>query len=121
MGLTTFLNGRAPQRGLAWLALSDTGYILSLTTTSDSGGGASTVWAPSGTVSCRVDPLSGGGSRITGGAIDERSTHMVTAPSDTSVDVRNRISISGRGTFEVTAVRERTGQLTQVFEVLHLQ
>jgi hypothetical protein len=88
MGLTTFLNGRAPQRGLAWLALSDTGYILSLTTTSDSGGGASTVWAPSGTVSCRVDPLSGGGSRITGGAIDERSTHMVTAPSDTSVDVR---------------------------------
>jgi nucleoid DNA-binding protein len=46
---------------------------------------------------------------------------MVTAPSDTSVDVRNRISITGRGTFEVTAVRERTGQLTQVFEVLHLQ
>jgi hypothetical protein len=119
MGIATFLNGR-PTSGLSWLALSDTGFILSLTTVGDAGGGGSTTWSPSGTVSCRVDPM-GPNSRVTGGAIDERSTHSVTTPSDTSIDVRDRISISGRGTFEVTAVRTRTGQLTQVFEVLHLQ
>lgn len=120
MGIATFLNGRPSTRGLSWLALSDTGVVLSSIVVSDSGGGGSATWSPSGTVSCRVDPL-GSNSRITGGAIDERSTHLVTAPSDTTIDVANRIAITGRGTFEVTAVRSRTGQLTQVFEVLHLQ
>lgn len=121
MGISTFLNGRPPTRGLSWLALSDTGFVLSSTVVSDSGGGGSATWNTSGTLTCRVDPVSAANSRITGGAIDERSTHIVTAPSDTAVDVANRLAITGRGTFEVTAVRERTGQLTQVFEVLRLQ
>lgn len=120
MGIATFLNGRPPTRGLAWLALSDTAYILSLSTVSDGGGGGSATWGTAGTASCRIDPL-GSNSRITGGAIDERSTHLVTTPSDTTIDARDRISITGRGTFEVTAVRAHTGQLTQTFEVLHLQ
>lgn len=120
MGIATLLNGRPPTRGLIWLALSDSGSVLSLTAVSDGGGGGSVAWAAVGTINCRIDPL-GSNSRITGGAIDERSTHLVTAPVDTTIDARDRIAISGRGTFEVTATRERTGQLTQTFEVLHLQ
>ena len=120
MGLATFLNGHPGSRGLTWLALSDSAVIQTLTITDDGGGGGTAAWGASGTVPCRIDPL-GANSRITGGAIDERSTHLVTTPADTSVDVRNRITIANRGTYEVTAVRERTGQLTQVFEVLHLQ
>ena len=121
MPLSTFLNGRPPTRGLTWLALSDSATIIVGTVTSDSGGGATQAWAAIGSVDCRIDPLSGGRNGITGGAIDERSTHVVTVPADTTVSVANRVAIAGRGTFEVTAVRSRTDQLTQVFEVLSLQ
>jgi hypothetical protein len=121
MSLSTFLNGRTAVqlRGLAWLALSDSGNVLSATVTGDSGGGGTTTWTAGGTVPCRLDPLiRHGSSRETAGAINERSSHIVTLPAGTDVAVENRFAIVGRGTFEVTAVRERTASLTQVIEVV---
>lgn len=121
MGISTFLNGQHPTtlRGLQFLALSDTGNVLTLTATSDSGGGASMTWGTAGTISCRIDPINAfGNSRTTGGAIDERSTHVVTTPDGTTIDTSNRFLITGRGTFEVTAVRQRTDQFVQIFEVI---
>jgi hypothetical protein len=86
----------------------------------DGGGGGTTTWAYGGTVACRVDPLSAGGGRITGGQIDERSTHAITVPPGVAVSTDSRISVIGRGTFEVTASHTRTGAETQVFEVIQI-
>lgn len=120
MSLFTFLHDHPPatNRGLEWFALSETATIQARSISSDSGGGGTATWTPSGTIICRIDPLGGGGSRLTGGQIDERSTHVCTAPADTTIDLANRVVIDGRGTFEVTVVRERTGQLSNVFEVI---
>jgi head-tail adaptor len=122
VGLSTFLyGGTATQlRGLAWLALDDTGVVQSLASTTDSGGGATQAWTNAGTSPCRIDPLASSDRRVTGGQIDERSTHAVTVPSGFSVTTGNRFAISGRGTFEVTAARVRTGADVAVFEVLAL-
>lgn len=124
MSLSTFLNGQNPTqlRGLAWLAFSDTGYLVSGTVVSDSGGGGTLTWTAGTTgIPCRIDPVSDRGvSRLTGGAIDERSSHMVTVPPGTTVPVAGRFAITGRGTFEVTATHQRTGELESVFEVIQL-
>jgi head-tail adaptor len=123
MPISTFLNGRAPTqlRGLQWLALSDTGNILTQVSTSDSGGGATQSWTAGTAVQCRIDPVGDrGDSRIVGGRIDERSTHVVTVPAGTPVLAAGRFSIAGRGTFEITVVRERTAEFTQVFEVIEI-
>ena len=63
MGLSTFLNGREPDRlrGLLWLSLSETGVILTGAAATDTGGGGTFTWAAAGTVPCRIDPLSAGG------------------------------------------------------------
>jgi hypothetical protein len=121
--LSTFLNGTVPSqlRGLQWLALSDTGIIQRGTAASDSGGGASFAWAAVGTVACRVDPINAfGNSRVTGGQIDERSTHVVTVPPGSSVTTRDRFAVSGRGTFEITAVRQLTAEMAHNFEVIEI-
>ena len=121
MSLSTFLNGRdqTQLRGIQMLALSDVGVTLLLTVTDDGGGGGTSTWAARGTVPCRLDPM-GGRSQTTGGRIDERSTHVVTVPSGTDVPVSARFAISNRGTFEVTATRERTGERTRTFEVMEV-
>jgi hypothetical protein len=82
MPLSTFLNGRTPTtlRGLLFLSLSDSAIIQKRTATSDSGGGASWVWASTGTVSCRVYPAGGAGPSIVGGALDEATTHFCRLP-----------------------------------------
>lgn len=122
MSLSTFLYGRTPEtlRGLQFLALSDVGVVLSPVSTSDSGGGATVVWGTAGTVSCRIDPMGGESSRVTGGQIDERSTHVVTAPMGSTVSASDRLVIAGRGTFEVTAVQRTTGEFAHSFEVLEI-
>lgn len=119
MGLSTFLNGRASSqlRGLMWLSLSETGTVLALTSTDDSGGGASQTWVAGSAVPCRIDPLTSN-SRVTGGQIDERSTHLVTIAPGGTVTATDRFAITGRGTFEVTALREQTSELEHVFEVI---
>lgn len=122
MPLSTFLRDHPPTalRGLQWLALNDTAVIQRRTATSDSGGGASYVWAAYGTVECRVDPINMGSGRLTGGRIDERSTHVITCPTDAVVTTNDRAFVSGRGTFEVTQLRDRSDALTTVFEAIQL-
>jgi hypothetical protein len=121
MSLSTFLDGQNPTqlRGLAWLSLSDTGILQSTAGTSDAGGGITSAWANVGTTECRIDPLTSR-SRITGGQIDERSTHVVTVPPDVSPASGDRFAIAGRGTFEVTAISQRTAEWLGTFEVIEL-
>jgi hypothetical protein len=121
MPLSTFLNGRNPDRlrGLQFLSLSELGYPRALTSTSDSGGGATQTWTNGGTLACRIDPLTNN-SRVTGGAIDERSTHVVTVPSGSTVPSSGQFTILNRGTYEVTATRDRTAAPTVQFEVIQL-
>lgn len=122
MTLSTFLNGRpaAVLRGALWLALSDQGQRGTAAWTDDTGGGATGTWAFGGTVPCRIDPLAGGAGRLTGDRIDERSTHLVTAPPGTTVTAADRWAIAGRGTFEVTATRDRTAAAATMFEVIQI-
>jgi hypothetical protein len=121
MPLSTFLDGTTPSqlRGINWLSLSDYGRVGSGTVISDGGGGGTTTWAEGGTIACRVDPLSGN-SRVTGGQIDERSTHQVTVPPGVVVSPSNRFTLIGGGTFEVTATHTRTAAELQVFEVIQI-
>lgn len=126
MPLSTFLDGREAThlRGLQWLSLSDTGHHVTQVSTDDGGGGVSQVWTQlAGTVPCRIDPIgSRRQGRVTGGAVDERSTHVVTIPAGTAlggtVDAGNRFAIAARGTFEITATRDRTGEQVREFEVV---
>lgn len=122
MPLSTFLNGRDPDRlrGLTWLALSETGVIMAGTTLSDSGGGATTGWAAAGTFECRIDPLAANSGGVLGDRIDERSTHLVTVPPSANVTTDHQFAISGRGTFEVTATREQTAESVSSFEVIKI-
>lgn len=119
MPLSTFLDGRhsAQLRGVRWLALSDVGHVRRGTVVDDGGGGGTTAWALVGTVACRIDPLTGR-SRVTGGRIDERSTHLVTVPAGSAVDPGEQFVIDGRGTFEVTATYDRTREWSREFEVV---
>lgn len=119
MPLSTFLNGRAPAqlRGLLWLSLSESGSVLTLTSTDDTGGGATQAWTAATPVPCRIDPLTATGRDMIGGRIDERSTHVVTVPPGTPVSVSSRFFVAGRGTFEVTATRDQTGEFARSFEV----
>lgn len=122
MALSTFLNGRpyTTLRGAAMLALSDTGYIVTGTVTSDSGGGGTTVWtAGTAAIPCRVDAL-GGSESLMAGRISDASTHMIAIPAGASLDVRNRFAITGRGTFEITAVSERTAELFRQVEAAQI-
>jgi head-tail adaptor len=116
---STFLNGRAPTqlRGIAWLTLTDTAVLQTRSGVSDSGGGITSSWTAAGTINCRIDALPSA-PRVTGGAIDERSTHIVRCPPDTAVTTNDRVAITGRGTYEVTAVRDRTAQWLATFEVM---
>lgn len=121
MGQATFFNGGAATqlRGLRWLVLSEAGSIGAGSITSDSGGGGSVTWSYGSEVPCRIDPI-GDRSRdsLVAGRIDERSTHRVTVPSGTELTGASTFAISGRGTFEVTAVPVRTAEWTRVFEVV---
>lgn len=119
MPFSTFLDGREPDqlRGLAWLSLSETGYVIRGSAVDDGGGGVTQTWGTAGTVSCRIDPM-GGREGVFGGQIDDRSTHLLHVPAGTSLDDADRFVIPARGTFEVTAVRQRTREWSRVFEVV---
>jgi hypothetical protein len=119
--ISTFLNNRVPTRlrGLQFLALSDSAAIQRRTAATDNGGAATWTWATISTVPCRVYPLTPRGqSRLTGGALDEKTTHYLTAPLGTDVGTSDRVVIAGKGTFDVTMVVDRTDQLTRLIEVM---
>lgn len=121
MPLSTFLNGRAytTLRGAAFLALSETGHVISGSITDDAGGGGTTTWTAGSAIPCRIDPLgSRGDEREIGGRISERSTHFVHIPSGTEVVAGDTFAIDGRGTFEITAVPQRTAEMVRLIEVV---
>lgn len=122
MGVSTFLHDNQPTqlRGLAFLALSETGWGLRGTFVSDGGGGGTATYVPGGTVSCRLDPIGqrAGDEQVIGDRLDERSTHKVTVPPTADILNVDRFEIAGRGVFEVTAVRHRTDEPVKVFEVV---
>jgi hypothetical protein len=121
MPLGGFLNG-APVvqlRGIAWLALSETGQVGAGSVVSDGGGGGTTVWSYAGTIPCRVDPLAPD-EGVNAGRMSDRSTHLITCPPETAVTASNRFSVAGRGTFEVTAVDWHTDELVRVVEAVQI-
>lgn len=128
MGLTTFLNdSRPPMRGLLWLGLAETGRVLKRTEATDNGGGNVETYTPAGTASwatstnvpCRIDALGqgGGDERLAGGRISDLSTHTITMPAGTEVDLDDDFQIEGRGRFEITALRRYTQEFARVIEV----
>ena len=122
MGIGTFLNGRDPEalRGLQFFALSEVAEIQTLQSTSDSGGGATRSWVSMGTFPCRIDPLSASAAGMTGGQIDERSTHLVTTTTSAQPASSGQVVIPNRGTYEVTATRDRTAGVVVQFEVIQI-
>lgn len=119
MGLSTFLNDSqvSQLRGLQWLALSDVGQVGTSSLVDDGGGGVTTGWAWGGTVPCRIDPLTDN-ETLAAGRVSDRSTHVVTCPAGTPVTTNSRFLIANRGTYEVTGVQDRTGELARFFEVV---
>jgi Phage head-tail joining protein len=118
-----FLNGRTSYtylRGAAFLFLSEVGYPVRGSAASDSGGGAHTTWMadPTG-VPCRVDAM-GGGESESGAKISENTTHLIVLPAQCDVSEMQRFAISNRGTFEITAVPERTGEFLRTIEAVEL-
>lgn len=124
MPLASFLNGgTATQlRGLLWLSLSDTGTVGTRTSTSDSGGGASETWAYGASIPCRVDPIasSGDDETIVASRLSDRSTHLITTPPGTVAGIANRFAIANGGTYEITAVRDRTAQTAKFLEAVQV-
>lgn len=104
-------------RGLAFLALSQTGRVLTRTLTDDAGGGQTEGYTSGSDLPCRIDPVGGGESEIAN-RIDERTTHKITVPPATVVSAADRFQIDGVGSFEITAVRTRTDESVRVLEAV---
>lgn len=117
MPLGTFLNGGSVSqlRGLAWTALTDVGHIGTRTIVSDGGGGGTATWGYGSAIPCRVDWLKSH-EGVVGERIDDRSTHLITAPPNTPVESASRFLVDGVDTFEVTALRTETDEFLRVFE-----
>lgn len=106
-----------PSRGLIREALTESGWTVASTIVDDGGGGGTAVSIAGGTIACRIDPLAGG-ENVVADRISDRSTHLITLPPETAVTTEMQFSIEGRGTYEVTAVREHTGELSTVVEAV---
>lgn len=122
MPIGTFMNGGTAirLRGLMWLALSDTGNVLTRTPVSDTGGGVTETWSIGADIPCRVDPIGGGDESVVAGRISDQSTHLITMSPETSVGTSQRVAIDNRGTFEVTAVRSRTAEWARRVEAVQV-
>lgn len=104
-------------RGLITEALAETGNVISGSVTDDAGGGGSAVVTVGGTIACRIDALRGSEGQA-GARISDRSTHLITLPAGTDIDTADDFRVNGRGTFEVTAVREYTGEQARFIEAV---
>ena len=69
------------------------------------------------TIACRIDSMSGSEGEVAN-RISDRSTHLLTLPPGSSVTTEDQFYVIGRGTYEVTAVREHTGEFSTVFEAV---
>lgn len=115
--LTSYHNATLTQlRGIAWMALEDTGYVVRGTVTDDAGGGGTHTFSTVGTYSCRIDPLGSRSGEIAN-QINERTTHIITVPPETSVTESDRFRIDGID-YEITAVRSRTQEPIRELEAV---
>jgi SPP1 family predicted phage head-tail adaptor len=105
----------ASMRATAEQALPGTAVIQGGTLTSDSGGGWTEAFTASGTVSCRVAPITGT-EREDGARISATSEYVITLPAETTVETNDRIVVAGI-TYNVTAVRDRSWEVTRRVEV----
>lgn len=106
-------------RGLITEGLTERGYTVGGTVVDDGGGGGTVTGVNGGTVACRVDAIpSQGDEEAVAGRISDRSTHVITLPPGSAVTTEDRFYVNGRGTYEVTAVREHTGEFSTVFEAV---
>lgn len=120
--LGTFLNGRDPVqlRGVAYLALSESGTWLTNSGTSDAGGGASSTWTTAGSaIPCRVDALTTGSEGIVAERLDDRSSHQIMVPPDTPITHNDRF-LAGTVTYSITAVRHESAEWLRVLEAVEL-
>jgi SPP1 family predicted phage head-tail adaptor len=101
-------------RTVAEQALPGTAVIHSGTLASDNGGGYTETFTASGTVSCRVAPVSGA-EREEGDRISAESQYVITLPAGTTVETDDRI-VAGGVTYNVTAVRDRSWEVTRRVE-----
>lgn len=86
--------------------LTDTGHVLTVATVPDGAGGQDETYTPGPELACRIAPLSARGDRgLVGEQIDERSTHVATFPSDTTIRSVDRIRVNGTD-YAVIALRE---------------
>ena len=74
--------------------MPDTCVISLGSLTPDGLGEFATTWTPSGTVSCRIDPVKAG-EVLNGGAIQPYKTMRVTLPYDAVVTHDHRLTIGG--------------------------
>lgn len=86
-------------------ALPDTATVRRFTRTPDGGGGFTETWADLATYPARIDPAAGGEQGTLGGAIRDRTTHIVTLPALVDVEESDRVMVNGTE-YEITLVRK---------------
>jgi SPP1 family predicted phage head-tail adaptor len=101
-------------RAVASRALPGTAVIQGGSLTTDGGGGWTEGFTASGTVACRVAPISGI-EREQGDRISADAQYVITLPAATSIETDDRIVIAGV-TYDVTAVRDRSWEVTRRVE-----
>jgi head-tail adaptor len=82
--------------------LPDTGYILSLSQTTDDAGGLVDTWGTAGTADCRVD-YKAGKQMMTGGAVVPYQKATISMDYDETITTANRVKV-GDYTFSIEAV-----------------
>lgn len=104
-------------RGLAWMALAESGSIVTKGSLTDDAGGGVTYTPSAGTaIPCRIDPV-GARSGQFAAQIDERSTHVITVAPETTVTTNDTFRI-GATDYEITAVRSRTQEAVRELEAV---
>lgn len=107
----------ASMRVIATSALPDTAVVSSGTFVSDSGGGGSIAYVPSGTVDCRIAPVAvAEGERTSGGRISADAEYVVTLPFDVEITTDSQLEIDGE-TYHVELIRDRSWNLSTRVEV----
>ena len=82
--------------------MPNTGYILTQAYTNDGYGGVVEAWGTAGTITCRVDAVSGR-ELLAGGAVQPFFSYKLTAPYDTVLSEAQRVQV-GSETYAVKSV-----------------
>ena len=109
MGHLTYLTDGdiASMRTIVEGALPGTAVISTRAFVSDGGGGGENTWTPSGTVSCRLDAMTGGAfgrEAVIADRLSPDANWIVTLPAETSITTDCRVAIEGND-YEVLALR----------------